>query len=112
MAHGGRNGEYSSLETLTKLQVYLTLPKKYGAKELHWKSPFFKEIQCLLKMHEKKFAFSGGVYEYFQSYISANGISIHNFSSVKILIFYNMSFLQVGCVGTVEGWYCVIINND
>lgn len=112
MAHGGRNGEYSSLETLTILQVYLSLPKKYGAEELHWKSPFLTEIQCLLKMHEKKLAFSGGVYEYFQSYISANRISILNFSSVKILIFHSMSLLQVGCVGMVKGWCCVIINND
>lgn len=82
------------------------VPKSYTESHL-----FFKEIQCLLKMHEKKLAFSGGVYEYFRSYISANGIPIHNFSSVKILIFH-MSLLQVGCVGTVEGWCCVIINND
>lgn len=73
---------------------------------------FLKKSSACLKMHEKKLAFSGGVYEYFRSYISANGIPIHNFSSVKILIFHNMSLLQVGCVGTVEGWCCVIINND
>ena len=96
MAHGGRNGEYSSLETLAILQVYLTLPKKYGPKELHWKSPFSKEIQCLLKMHEKKLALSGGVYEYFQSYISANGLSIHNFSSVKNPNFSQHEFAPSG----------------
>ena len=71
----------------------------------------------MFKMTEKKLAFSEGVYEYFQSYISAKGISMHNFSSVKIHIVHKMSLLQVRCVRTVKGWLqvtwrCTIINND